>query len=63
VRVAQARDFVLLLPKVVVTALLVLAVADMLAGVFFRYVMVEILISSTSIRSISSGSKRWASSA
>jgi TRAP-type C4-dicarboxylate transport system permease small subunit len=30
------------LPKIVVTALLILAVADMLAGVFFRYVMVEI---------------------
>ena len=32
----------MLLPKVLVTAFLVLAIADMLAGVFFRYVMVEI---------------------
>jgi TRAP-type C4-dicarboxylate transport system permease small subunit len=31
-----------LLPKIVVTALLALAIADMLAGVFFRYVMVQI---------------------
>jgi TRAP-type C4-dicarboxylate transport system permease small subunit len=35
-------EIVLLLPKIVVTALLVLAITDMLAGVFFRYVMVEI---------------------
>src|SRR5690242_21909805 len=32
----------LLLPKILVTALLILAVADMLVGVFLRYVMVEI---------------------
>jgi TRAP-type C4-dicarboxylate transport system permease small subunit len=31
-----------MLPKIVVTALLVLAIVDMLAGVFFRYVLVEI---------------------
>src|SRR5712671_7054741 len=36
------REIVLLLPKIVVTALLVIAVADMLAGVFLRYVMVAI---------------------
>jgi len=36
------REIVLLLPKIVVTALLVLAVGDMLAGVFLRYVMVAI---------------------
>jgi TRAP-type C4-dicarboxylate transport system permease small subunit len=33
---------VLLVPKIVVTGLLVLAIADMIAGVFLRYVMVEI---------------------
>jgi TRAP-type C4-dicarboxylate transport system permease small subunit len=32
----------LILPKIAVTALLVLAIADMLAGVFLRYVMVEV---------------------
>jgi TRAP-type C4-dicarboxylate transport system permease small subunit len=42
VRIARARDILLLLPKIVVTALLALAIADMLAGVFLRYVMVEI---------------------
>ena len=31
-----------LLPKIVLTALLVLAIADMLIGVFLRYVVVEI---------------------
>jgi len=36
------REIVLLLPKIVVTLLLVLAVGDMLAGVFLRYVMVAI---------------------
>jgi TRAP-type C4-dicarboxylate transport system permease small subunit len=41
-REKSLQDIVLLLPKIVVTALLVLAIADMLAGVFFRYVMVEI---------------------
>ena len=39
---ATAGSIVLLLPKIVVTALLALAIADMLAGVFFRYVMVAI---------------------
>jgi TRAP-type C4-dicarboxylate transport system permease small subunit len=39
---ARARDIILLLPKILVTALLVLAIADMLIGVFLRYVMVEI---------------------
>jgi TRAP-type C4-dicarboxylate transport system permease small subunit len=38
----RLHDAILLLPKIVVTALLVLAIADMLAGVFLRYVMVEI---------------------
>jgi TRAP-type C4-dicarboxylate transport system permease small subunit len=37
-----AASILLILPKIVVTALLVLAIADMLAGVFLRYVMVEI---------------------
>ncbi len=37
-----ARDIIVLLPKIVVTALLALAIGDMLAGVFLRYVMVEI---------------------
>ena len=37
-----ARDILLLLPKIVVTALLILAIVDMLVGVFLRYVMVEI---------------------
>ena len=36
------HEIILFLPKIVVTALLVLAIADMLAGVFLRYVMVEI---------------------
>jgi TRAP-type C4-dicarboxylate transport system permease small subunit len=38
----RARDAVLLLPKIVLTALLALAICDMIAGVFLRYVMVEI---------------------
>jgi TRAP-type C4-dicarboxylate transport system permease small subunit len=38
----RARSIILLLPKIVVTALLALAIADMLVGVFLRYVMVEI---------------------
>jgi len=41
-REKSLQSVILLLPKIVVTALLVLAIADMLAGVFFRYVMVEI---------------------
>jgi TRAP-type C4-dicarboxylate transport system permease small subunit len=39
---ATVGSIILLLPKIVVTALLVLAVADMLAGVFLRYVMVAV---------------------
>jgi TRAP-type C4-dicarboxylate transport system permease small subunit len=39
---AAARKIILLLPKVVVTTLLALAIGDMLVGVFLRYVMVEI---------------------
>jgi hypothetical protein len=35
-------DILVLLPKIIVTALLALAIADMLADVFLRYVMVEI---------------------
>src|SRR5205823_9551457 len=41
-RQKSLQETILLLPKIVVTALLVLAIADMLAGVFLRYVMVEI---------------------
>ena len=39
---ATVGSILLFLPKIVVTALLVLAIADMLAGVFLRYVMVEV---------------------
>ncbi len=39
---ARVRDIIILLPKIVVTALLILAIADMLVGVFLRYIMVEI---------------------
>jgi TRAP-type C4-dicarboxylate transport system permease small subunit len=38
----RARDVVLALPKIVLTALLVIAIADMLVGVFLRYVMLHI---------------------
>ena len=38
----RARDIVVLAPKIVLTALLALAIADMIVGVFLRYVMVEI---------------------
>jgi TRAP-type C4-dicarboxylate transport system permease small subunit len=38
----RAREIILLLPKIVVTVLLALAIGDMLAGVFLRYVLVEI---------------------
>jgi len=38
----RARDIVVLLPKIVVTSLLFLAIADMLTGVFLRYVMIEV---------------------
>ncbi len=39
---ARVRRLVLLLPKLVLTALLALAIADMLVGVFLRYVMLHI---------------------
>jgi TRAP-type C4-dicarboxylate transport system permease small subunit len=39
---SRVRVIVVLLPKIVVTALLALAIGDMLAGVLLRYVMVEI---------------------
>jgi TRAP-type C4-dicarboxylate transport system permease small subunit len=38
----RARNIVLLLPRIVLTALLVIAIADMLVGVFLRYVMLHI---------------------
>lgn len=38
----RVRDIVLLAPKIVVTALLVLAISDMIIGVFLRYVVVAI---------------------
>ena len=38
----RVRDIVLLLPKIVLTALLVLAIGDMVVGVFLRYVAVAI---------------------
>src|SRR5437763_7064971 len=36
----RVRDVVLLAPKVVLTALLILAIGDMVVGVFLRYVVV-----------------------
>jgi len=36
------RALILMLPRVLVTALLVIAIGDMLVGVFLRYVMVQI---------------------
>lgn len=38
----RVRDVVLLVPKIVLTALLALAVGDMIVGVFLRYVVVAI---------------------
>jgi TRAP-type C4-dicarboxylate transport system permease small subunit len=38
----RARDIVLLAPKIVLTALLVLAIGDMVVGVFMRYVVTAI---------------------
>src|SRR5436853_942799 len=38
----RARDIVLLVPKIVLTALLALAIADMIFGVFMRYVVTAI---------------------
>jgi TRAP-type C4-dicarboxylate transport system permease small subunit len=38
----RARDIALLLPKIVLTALLGLAIGDLIVGVFLRYVVTEI---------------------
>ncbi len=38
----RVRDVVLLLPKIVLTALLALAIGDMIVGVFFRYIVTAI---------------------
>jgi TRAP-type C4-dicarboxylate transport system permease small subunit len=38
----RLRDMALLLPKIVLTALLALAIGDMIVGVFMRYVVTEI---------------------
>lgn len=38
----RARDIALLLPKIVLTALLALAIGDMIVGVVMRYVVTEI---------------------
>jgi TRAP-type C4-dicarboxylate transport system permease small subunit len=38
----RSVDIALLLPKIVLTGLLVLAIVDMIAGVFLRYVVIEI---------------------
>ena len=38
----RLRDFVLLVPKIVVTTLLLLAIGDMIVGVFLRYVVVAV---------------------
>src|SRR6266567_6108619 len=38
----RVRDIVLLAPKIVLTALLILAIGDMVVGVFLRYVVVAI---------------------
>ena len=38
----RVRDVVLLAPKILLTALLALAIGDMIVGVFLRYVMVPI---------------------
>ena len=38
----RARDVVLLAPKILLTALLILAISDMVVGVFLRYVVVAI---------------------
>ncbi|MBV9861797.1 MAG: TRAP transporter small permease subunit [Alphaproteobacteria bacterium] len=38
----RVGDFLLLVPKILLTALLILAIGDMLAGVFLRYVVVQI---------------------
>jgi TRAP-type C4-dicarboxylate transport system permease small subunit len=36
------RDIVLLLPKIVLTGLLILAIGDLIVGVFLRYVMIPV---------------------
>src|SRR5262245_60841883 len=38
----RARDVALLLPRIVLTALLILAIGDLIVGVFLRYVMVPV---------------------
>ena len=38
----RLRDVVLLLPKIVLTGLLILAIGDLIVGVFLRYVMVPV---------------------
>jgi TRAP-type C4-dicarboxylate transport system permease small subunit len=38
----RLRAFLVVLPKIVITALLVVAIGDMLVGVFLRYVMVQV---------------------
>jgi TRAP-type C4-dicarboxylate transport system permease small subunit len=38
----RVRDLVLLVPKIVLTALLILAIGDLIVGVFLRYVAVAI---------------------
>src|SRR5437763_2333104 len=38
----RLRDVVLLLPKIVLTGLLILAIGDLVVGVFLRYVMVPV---------------------
>src|SRR4051794_23506491 len=38
----RLRDIVLLAPKIVLTALLILAIGDLIVGVFLRYVVVAI---------------------
>jgi TRAP-type C4-dicarboxylate transport system permease small subunit len=41
-REKSIRDIILLLPKFIVTALLAVAIGDMIAGVFLRYVVVAV---------------------
>jgi TRAP-type C4-dicarboxylate transport system permease small subunit len=38
----RLRDIVLLLPRIVLTGLLILAIGDMIVGVFLRYVMIPV---------------------
>jgi TRAP-type C4-dicarboxylate transport system permease small subunit len=38
----RGRELILLLPKIVLTTLLIIAIVDMLVGVFLRYVMLHI---------------------